>query len=175
MWLPFTWRTFSGDGVAAQRVAHDLDPGPGDVDDRARRDLGRRTTGGRERRAPVVALAPRAGELRAHADVRAQLARRHLVGQHEPRVVDARVGVDESLVETVLQPGAPFRRLQVDAERAGSVIRGDRWSYMKRPARIIHAGRRCGSCGSTNESGCDEVRRLMQHDFALGERLARRA
>ena len=38
--------------------------------------------------------------------------------------------------------------------------------------RIIQAGRRCGSCGRTNDSGSTRCGAWRSSDFALGQRLA---
>ena len=154
-----------------ERVADDLDPRACDIGDRARRHLDRRTAGRRERRAPEAAFPLRADQLRAHANVGAKGARRHFVGDHEPRIVDARVGIDEPLAEIMLQSGAPFRCLQVDGERTRE-RHATREVVVHEKADAQHPRRAQVRLVRQHElQGLHEVRRLMQDHLALRQRL----
>ena len=144
---------------AVDRVAHPLDPRPGGVDEHLGRHLGRRA---RRRRAALRARTVRRHRARAartrascgRGRRRSRKRRIHHVAHDEPRVVDARVGIDEALAELGLESGAPRRAATGRRRTSPAASRAvPRWSYRKRPARSIHAGRRCGSCGSTNDSG----------------------
>ena len=158
MWLPLMWRMPSFDGVPLMESRTPLDPRPGGIDEHLRRHLGRRT---RVRRAALPATTGRRAsrsrradtERRADADVGFVERCVHDVAHDQTRVVDAGVGIDEALPELGLEPGAPRRARQVDTERAGQRLAPSQVVVQKSPARSIHAGRRCGSCGSTNDSG----------------------
>ena len=64
---------------------------------------------------------------------------------------------------------------KLTAFEPGSVMRPPRWSYIHRPMRIIHTGRRCLSWGSTKRSGRMMCGREAQQHLALLQRLAHQA
>ena len=54
----------------------------------------------------------------------------------------------------------------------GSSFRPPIWSYMNRPSRSSHAGRRPAWCGSTKSQRPDDVGSDLPEDFALDQRFA---
>ncbi len=164
---------------AVDRIAHALDPRPGDVDEHFRGHLGRRLRSHAERRSPVgaagIALPPRGDEPRPDADVGAAQARVHHVEHGEPRVVDTRIGIDEPLAERGLEPRAPRRSRQVDTERGRQRL-APAEMVVQEEARAQHPRRtQVGLVRQDERQRRHDVRRLVQHDFALGERLADQA
>ena len=150
---------------AVDRVAHALDPRPGDVDDRLRGHLGRRRAvpasvtrqkgppASRSRRAATSLVRTRTSAPRARASI--------TLSNDEPRIVDARVGIDEALAELRLQARAPRRsrgrRRTIPAAsragRGGRTGRGPRASSTPgagaaRAAARTPAARRCAAPGA---------------------------
>ena len=94
--------------VAASLSSTSFTHGPAALTSARARDFARaRLRASSQRRAPEPALAPRRREPRAHADLGAARVRRHRVEHDQPRIVDARVGVDEALAEARLQARRP--------------------------------------------------------------------
>ena len=101
---------------SADLVVHALDPRSGGIDQRPRAELGLLASRILRRDTPKAIVSARRDERRARADVGAAFARADCIDHDQPRVVDARVRVDESLAEAVLEARTPPARRQVDSE-----------------------------------------------------------
>ena len=153
MWLPLTWRTFSVARLVPTVLAHALTHGPAALTSALRADLAR---GVRPRPCSVARQMPpsrlRGDEPGARADVGAVLARapsRWRRRAARRRRARRRRRSPCGTAASGPRPTCCARGRRRTTPAASSAA--DRWSYRKSPARIIHAGRRCGSCGSTNE------------------------
>jgi hypothetical protein len=89
-------------------VQHALHPGSGRIDDRLCANL--LAVG--ERGRPQAMVAPCRNALGARQYAHAALARVHRVGDHQARVVDAAVRIDEAVLQVRLQTGAIGRCVQ---------------------------------------------------------------
>ena len=97
-------------------VQHVLDPGPTRVHERARNDLFGFAIIGLQRCAPDAFDTTRTDESRAHANTRAQRLRVDGIDDDEPRIVDARIGVDETATEPLLKTCTPTAAGEAHAE-----------------------------------------------------------
>src|SRR5207237_1797801 len=88
-------------------VQHVLDPWTARVHERTRMNLFRLAVIGHQRRAPDAVDTTRTGEPRAHTDARAERSSIDGVHDDEPRVVDARVGINEAAAKPGFEPGTP--------------------------------------------------------------------
>ena len=102
-------------------VEEALHPGPGGVDKAACLHLyaGAVGTCKLDVPQPAIVAAPRRDAAMAGEDAGAHLARRLDIGDHQARIVDPGVGIDEALLERGLQADAELRLRQVDGDRLG--------------------------------------------------------
>ena len=151
-----------------------LHPRAGSIHEPARGQLDRAAVGCREFDIPALAVvaAVRRHAAMAGVDRRPHVARRLHVRDHQPRIVDPAVRIDEAVLEGWLQPGAELRVLQVDTDRfrqrhvpVEMVV--EKEAEAQHPARPEmrfvrqHEAQRPG-----------DVRRLCQQHLTLHQRLA---
>ena len=170
MWLPLTWRTDAPVGAELTVFSTSATQGPATLTMTFARTLCV-PAASVERGAPRAALAHRAVEARARADVGAAPARGHRGQDHQPRVVDARVGVDEALVEALLEARAPAAALEVDAEGTGQRLAARDVVVEEEPGADHPRRPQVRLVRQHERQRLDEVRRLRDQHLALGERL----
>ncbi len=175
MWLPFTSRTLVRGlhrRCARARTAH---PGAGRVDHRARVAPIRRRSPARSvashTRRPARARAARSACASGRVAPRSAASTR--VQHHQPRIVRPGRRSRRSRAGSAGSSGSPAMcgRRSMAAEAARR-LRGARWSYRNRPARIIHAGPQVRVVRHDEVQRPDDVRRGGQQHLALHERLA---
>ena len=158
-------------GLLVEEAFH---PWPGGIDQAARLQLHRGAVGCAELDVPQLAVlaAPRRHAAMAGEDAGTHLARRLHVGDHQPRVVDPGIGVDEAVLEGGFQARPELRVRQVDRDRLGQrhvpvemVVEEE-----AQPQHPAWPQMRLMRQHETQRKG--EVRRLGQQDLALLQRLA---
>ena len=152
MWLPrdHAWVVACGRRRAAiEKFGH---PGPCRVDHEACPQGSFAAVGGTQGRNPFRAIPLQPDACGARPHVGAALECVDGVDDDEARVVDPAVGVLERRVVPRRQRLARGMPAQVDGLRRRQALAWCEVVVQNRPARIIQAGRRCESCGSTKRS-----------------------
>ena len=147
-------------------VQHRLHPGPGCVHDCLRPNLC--AVGQACDPEPVLALRLQALGARQH--LHTTLSCVHRVGDHEARVVDAAIGIDEAAPELRLEPRIVGRRIEPDgagARQAGA----PRQAVVEEQSGADHPARpQLGHMRHDEARRPDQVRGHFEQHFALGER-----
>ena len=118
---------------------------------------------------------PRSFQPRPHPDIGTQFARRDRIEDHEPRIVDPGVGVDEAFAEIALETGAPFAGGKVDAERGGQCFSAAE-VIVQEKSRADHPGGPQMRLVRQHElQRLDDVRRQLEQHLALGQRFGDQA
>lgn len=118
---------------------------------------------------PVAALAPCLQALRPGQDPRAVLPRIDRVAQHQPGIVDAAIGIRESMAQLRLEPGSVGR--QVEPNRLRPLQdRAPREVIVEKEPGADHPARpQPGNMRHDEPRRTDKVRGDAQQDFPLGK------
>src|SRR6185437_9987220 len=160
-------RLYRNAGELRQQVAY---PGTGRVDDGPRGYFAGCATGCRERRAPDAAVAKRADERRANADVSTARAGIDRIADDEPCVVDPRIRVYEPFAKARLQPGAITCTVELRAERLRQRHPAAETIVEEESGADHPGGAQVRLVRQHEHQRLDDVRRGAQQHLALGKR-----